>query len=834
MWGTKPELAGVPRATGVPPRAGGTTRLGVIRLPEEKPGAALSPSRLSGARWPAPLSARTALQTDADEDVGRSIRQRGFPEAEVRPPGPMRGGKTQPAGWRPADRRGVVPTGARTVGVVLTAPRAPSAASGRVMNPGLLCRACPKLGRRSGASGGPESPTERSALGQPGALDSAHPAPDPPTPRSPRRSSPWARQASRNITHDGSASVPESRPALQREDAPARAGPQPAVPVCRRRPAPARLVPPAGERSRAVGLWLLAPPCHTGRPLGPIAATVTLSLRYRFFRAGAPGPHKASSRALRCLRRVQGTAGFCRRGCCTGCPEEQDLSSGLQRMNGFLRLSSRNSHIDHLHEDYVNLKLHMEQKIQELEDTDVGNWYEEQPSLAAEREWIPKQSKMQTELNWQQLCEKAECNSYQKSEDLTHRLSSSREEIFQYDDKSSLYKDIPALEIKKLQEQNASLRNAITQMRKEMESLDEQMLSSLPLTENRQLAEQGSLSTNKVSTGTMLSNVKVSSTKLDCMVNPDTEKEPEPKALEENMVDFGQQLPDVGTGVGCQYCVKRTLRGMQNKLKEAARKISILSQEKQQLIEMGNRLRAERGMLLKEGLWHPVSSKHCTICIGSLLPRELVKRTQCQLSVLNHLQHSLSSQELRYARQQHPSRFSSLIACPSLKEEEAPSSCGEETEVPSAEVRLDFCMGNHGPDTSSATKADTSSKIVQLLSQSPSQVQQVQLSSSRAHNFCQGVCQILDTGSSLSILSPRKNTSQVEFEVVHSTQQSEESQQNVKAKDKFEMSAEDLTVRGTRLEVQQKLKPRSLSCAHLLKPKISCSMAKIRNYNIKD
>lgn len=74
----------------------------------------------------------------------------------------------------------------------------------------------------------------------------------------------------------------------------------------------------------------------------------------------------------------------------------------------------------------------------------------------------------------------------------------------------------------------------------------------------------------------------------------------------------------------------------------------------------------------------------------------------------------------------------------------------------------------------------------------------------------------------------------MEFEVLHSTEQSEESQQNVKAKDKFEMSAEDLTVRGTRLEVQQKLKPRSLSCAHLLKPKISSSMAKIRNYNIKD
>lgn len=67
------------------------------------------------------------------------------------------------------------------------------------------------------------------------------------------------------------------------------------------------------------------------------------------------------------------------------------------------------------------------------------------------------------------------------------------------------------------------------------------------------------------------------------------------------MVDLGQQLPEVGPGVDLQYGVSCTLQGMQNKLKEAARKISILNQEKQQLIEMGNRLRAEVGMVLKEG-----------------------------------------------------------------------------------------------------------------------------------------------------------------------------------------------------------------------------------------
>ncbi|NXI49664.1 CCD57 protein, partial [Chloroceryle aenea] len=52
-------------------------------------------------------------------------------------------------------------------------------------------------------------------------------------------------------------------------------------------------------------------------------------------------------------------------------------------------------------------------------------------------------------------------------------------QILQCDDKSSPSKDIPTLEIKKLQEQNANLRAAIAQMRKEMESLNEQILSSL-------------------------------------------------------------------------------------------------------------------------------------------------------------------------------------------------------------------------------------------------------------------------------------------------------------------------------------------------------------------
>lgn len=75
------------------------------------------------------------------------------------------------------------------------------------------------------------------------------------------------------------------------------------------------------------------------------------------------------------------------------------------------------------------------------------------------------------------------------------------------------------------------------------------------------------------------------------------------------------------------------------------------------------------------------------------------------------------------------------------------------------QVQLDFSIENHGPEQ---RKTDTSSKIVQSqpLRQNASQAQQVQLSSSRAHHFCQGIWQALEMGSSPSILSPQKNTNQ--------------------------------------------------------------------------
>lgn len=68
------------------------------------------------------------------------------------------------------------------------------------------------------------------------------------------------------------------------------------------------------------------------------------------------------------------------------------------------------------------------------------------------------------------------------------------------------------------------------------------------------------------------------------------------KQLQEENLSLRQQLLLQGTGRGSDLGKPHLL---QSKLRQAARLISRLSQDKQQLIEMGNRLRAQ---LIESGL----------------------------------------------------------------------------------------------------------------------------------------------------------------------------------------------------------------------------------------
>lgn len=274
MTETKLDLADVPRATGValyvPP---GRRHYAPRRDPAAKGEDGVHRSLLAGGAGLVGqhrLAPGQRFQAGGSEDVGRPVRQRRFPDKEVRPHGLTSEEKRR----RRDDPRGVMPRGARTVGICAHVPIG-AIPLGKGSTRDSYTALCPKLGRRSGASAGPQSPTQRSALGQPGPLDSAHPAPDPPfraphgvRPRAPGKHSATSRTTAppQYLSHVPRLSV--RMPVLAPDRSPlspcAHADPPQTVWSRRLGSAPARRVCGCSPRPAA------------GRALGPIAAAVTL------------------------------------------------------------------------------------------------------------------------------------------------------------------------------------------------------------------------------------------------------------------------------------------------------------------------------------------------------------------------------------------------------------------------------------------------------------------------------------------------------------------------------------------------------------------------------
>nr|XP_042696823.1 coiled-coil domain-containing protein 57 isoform X4 [Chrysemys picta bellii] len=553
---------------------------------------------------------------------------------------------------------------------------------------------------------------------------------------------------------------------------------------------------------------------------------------------------------------------------------------------------SKDLQIQSLHEEEVKLRAELARFQQDIER------YKQQLSLAAEREQILERAKVQAELDWQRRCENAERNQYQKSEDLIQSLSTARDQVtaqlqekekklcemetvlsaltFERDqavqalqkhgilpegekqmflggDKGVLGKDFPATEIQRLKEQNTSLRAAIAEMRKEMETLSDQTASSFPRKENIQYTQQtandakaatviftpGAFCAHEVFSGAPLKKLEARTAPLDAMVTQHIQKGSVIKGLQDEIVDLRQHLSGVESGDGPHHCINCSAQQMQSKLKEAVRKISILSQEKQQLIEMGNRLRAELGVVSKEGLQHYISSKQCPVhtVYGALYPKELANEAQHRFSALEHLQYQLTTQELQYAQRQRFSRLTSMITFPSsiesLSAGNVPSRSGEGAELPEIQVQLESSVRNCSPGQQKECTSSETDQSQQLSRESTSQSQQAWMSSSGVHSSLQDIWQILDMGSSPSILSPQSNIDQVEFKATHTAKKFEESQQNIETGDQERAPAADLTVKGTNIEVQPKLIANKSSRTHPIKSKISHQMQKIRNYNVK-
>ncbi|XP_062976273.1 coiled-coil domain-containing protein 57 [Elgaria multicarinata webbii] len=605
---------------------------------------------------------------------------------------------------------------------------------------------------------------------------------------------------------------------------------------------------------------------------------------------------------------------------------------------------SKDLQVQALQEAEVKLRAQLASILQDIER------YKQQLSLAAEREAILERAKVQIELDWQRRCENAERNQYQKSEALIQSLSTAREQVTaELQEKEqklhememilsavTLERDqaiqelqkhghlpkgekqatvgaielgFPSAEIQSLQEQNSTLRAAIAEMRREMETLNNQApspehirikiqdadrtgcaavsfspgldyvqsleeeirklkkesramdkqhenasevhgklfvssLNSSSCNKNTQTSHQdhiisgkdGTLHSDEVATETALKKHDIRAPQVDSLATQEPQMDPVIKRLQEDFVHLRQQLLGLGSGDGLHRHTGSHVEMMQGRLKEAARKICSLSREKQQLLEMVNRLRAELGAASKEESQDFKSSKQPQghTFHGALYPKEIVKEAKHRLLALEHLQYQLTTQELQYAQRKHGSgKCPEFIENIKNKNVASNSSYSEGGEVPLKQVQLESFVQNR---TANLPKHETSvpHQSPQLRKESPSQSQEGGLSSSGAHSSLEEIWQILEMGSSPSVLSAQTNNDPEKSQVIHEPERLEISEEKGQENYIQRAPTAPLTVSGSKFYVQPKLKPKKLSYNYSRKPQTSQRITRIRNYNEKD
>ncbi|KAA0725032.1 Coiled-coil domain-containing protein 57 [Triplophysa tibetana] len=254
-----------------------------------------------------------------------------------------------------------------------------------------------------------------------------------------------------------------------------------------------------------------------------------------------------------------------------------------------------------------------------------------------------------------------------------------------------------------------------------------------------------------------------------------------------------------------------------SKLKQAARLISSLSQDKRQLIEMGNRLRAQ---LIEAGIEVPRDPK--LIIKPSTVPEQsLVGKDPCQsehglqskgrLSTLEQLQYQLTTQELQYAQREQNER-KPIVVHPRFSDSE--SSDKHKTINPwDPPARNKFV----GRKENTPPQPNHSGGPVPL-SGSPHAL----LSSVVTDESLQEVWKILDRGLSSSLFSPSESDDKGKVAA------------DMRAQDSARQQPTQLvSVEGTKASLQEK-KKHSRTFVPVQKTRNTGNLGKIRNYNIKD
>ncbi|XP_078427096.1 coiled-coil domain-containing protein 57 isoform X2 [Cetorhinus maximus] len=618
--------------------------------------------------------------------------------------------------------------------------------------------------------------------------------------------------------------------------------------------------------------------------------------------------------------------------------------------------------------------------------------YKQQLVRAVERERDLEQMKVQAELDWQQHCEEIERSQYAKSEELIHSLNQARDQVtaelrekdrklqevetlvrtltlerdrtiaalqehgvFPERDSQTVLPmkgnvnkvEFPSDVIRKLQEQNLNLRTVIAQMRKEMETLSEQIHANQ--SRDKSFDELGSLKTTKeaskdaitpyTSAGLRAEKVSAAATTkkhearivhLDSLVIQLTQQTRQKQVeidqlryeltsqeqrtsaeilrLNERIAELELQLVEArreadeyfkgnlqqnseAVALGNQVSALKldlmsgrapvvveqselvkelqgeilqlrqqlvrsqlvnspskqqssTVSVLQAKLKQAARYISQLSRDKQQLIEMGNRLRAELVGSKLDVFQPSVTVGHSDLPAQS--PKELAQEAQNRLSALERLQYQLTTQELQYAQLKHFKQVPITVQQNSSESENGQNvlskNIGTRAQIRNSSPTV--------PPTGNTVNGKTKESVVSKTSQShllvpePSQSQpmmhgpstqsELLMSSYGADSSIQDIWQMLEGGSSPSIFTPQNNSEpdDVDLRKLGNKAESVLLTQDTIAIKKAGMEP-TYTLQGAKANVHKKAKPHHLTATGT-KQKHSSKTAKIRNYNIRD
>ncbi|MCJ8738655.1 hypothetical protein PDJAM_G00038280 [Pangasius djambal] len=281
------------------------------------------------------------------------------------------------------------------------------------------------------------------------------------------------------------------------------------------------------------------------------------------------------------------------------------------------------------------------------------------------------------------------------------------------------------------------------------------------------------------------------------------------KQLQEENLSLRQQLQLHGTGRGSDLGNPHLL---QTKLKQAARLISRLSQDKQQLIEMGNRLRAQ---LIESGLddlRHSETRSKPSLCGKELSKDESDAQPHGRLSAMEQLQYKLTTQELQYA--QRDQRKKNPIVVRPLSGSGSGASDTNPWELPTR-VRV-----QHSVSKENSPPVQSQSKGPVHQASSP----QTLLSSMGTDESLQDVWKMLEHGLSPTVLTPSNSEDQDTVPV------------SATAEEHGHMPHPGLPVRvqGLKAAIQERNKQTRTTSEPGKKARPAGKAVKIRNYNIKD